>query len=119
MATSRPGAWDVVRFPYAYEDLPEVVKERPAVVGPAVDGVAMVVLIKVTGHGPRPEYPGEVRLADWEEAGLSKPSTARCSKAYMVPEADLDGLPVLGTLTRRDAGAVLGGLLEAGKVELP
>ena len=79
----------------------------------------MVVLVKVTGHGPRPEYPGEVRLVNWELEGLSKPATARCSKAYMVMLADLNGLLVLGALTGRDADTVFAGLVEAGKPQVP
>lgn len=92
-------------------------KERPAVVA-SVDGEsAVLTLLKVTGHGPRPEFPGEVRLADWAAAGLTKPSTVRCSKAIRVALKELPTCQLIGSLTRRDADAVLDGLLDAGTVE--
>lgn len=74
--TLRP--YDVWRLSFEYEDQPGVSKMRPVVVG-AVDGeCAAVLVVKVTGHGPRSEFPGEVRLSGWRDAGLDKPSVARC-----------------------------------------
>lgn len=117
MASRALGPFDVLRVPFAYEDKPGVFKERPAVVASVDGGRAAVVLVKVTGHGPRPEFPGEVRILDWAEAGLSKPSTARCSKVVRVPVDAMLGCELIGSLTQRDADAVLRGLLEAGKAE--
>ena len=34
---------------------------------------------------PRTDFPGEVFLNDWAEAGLPKPSVARCSKLAQIP----------------------------------
>lgn len=117
MTSRPPRPFDVLRVPFAYEDKPGVFKERPAVVA-SVDGEsAVLTLVKVTGHGPRPEFPGEVRLADWAAAGLTKPSTVRCSKAIRVALDEFPTSQFVGSLTRRDADAVLGGLLDAGTVE--
>ena len=119
MTTSKvPGQFDVVRVPFAYEEKPGVFKDRPTVVAARDDECAVLVLAKVTGHGPRWGFPGEVRLMDWEEAGLSKPSTVRCSKTVEVSIDFLIGKEVLGALSERDSAAVLEGLAEAHKVRL-
>lgn len=76
---------------------------------------AFVLAVKVTGHGPRPEYDGEIRLVDWAEAGLDKPSTARCSKTLIVPRKAFDGRVRYGRLSRRDSDAVANALKALGK----
>lgn len=45
----------------------------------------MLLSVKVTSHPPRQGIEGEIPLLDWQAAGLSKPSTARCSKTILVP----------------------------------
>lgn len=76
-----PQLYDVWRMPFEYEDQPGVFKNRPVIVG-GIDEESVevfVLSITVTSHPPRPNYFGEVPILDWKEAGLSKPSTARCS----------------------------------------
>lgn len=109
-------AFEVRRVAFAYEDDPGKAKERPVIVAHVSQGEALVLVVKVTGHGPRPEFPGEVRLLDWEQAGLSKPSVARCSKTAAVPLSMLEAAPVYGRLSARDEEAVAAGLHEAGVV---
>ena len=104
---------------FEYEDVPGTYKERPVVVGAVSDDVAVVLLAKVTGHGPRLEFPGEVRLADWREAGLDKPSTVRCSKTVEVDIRDVEETRLVGRLSERDAESVRRGLYEAGKTDRP
>ncbi len=101
---------------FEYEDMPGVSKERPVVVGRVDEGLACVLVVKVTGHGPRPEYPGEVRIEDWEEAGLGKPSTARCSKTMLVPSDAFASQIRYGRLSTRDELAVESALRELGMV---
>lgn len=119
MTTEPVEPFQVRRIPFEYEDRPGTYKERPVVVG-AVDGErALVLLAKVTGHGPRREYPGEVRLVDWGQAGLTKPSTVRCSKTVEVDLPDIEGAQLLGMLSESDAIAVRAGLYAAGKIVAP
>ena len=109
-----PAPYEVWRLEFEYEDQPGVAKARPVVVG-AVDGERAVVLaVKVTGHGPRPGFLGEVRLEDWQEAGLEKPSVARCSKTLVVPTAAFAGKHRYGELTDRDSLRVAQALRETG-----
>lgn len=101
-----PRPYDVWRLSFEYEDQPGVSKMRPVVVG-AVDGErAAVLVVKVTGHGPRAEFPGEVRLSGWRDAGLDKPSVARCSKTLVVPTEAFAGQLRYGHLNEEDALAV-------------
>ena len=108
--------FDVLRVPFEFEDRPGVCKIRPVVVASVQNGSALL-LVKVTGHGPRKEFPGEVRLADWEEAGLSKPSTVRCSTSVVVDLGDLESFGHLGHLSEGYSARVVDGLIEAGKIE--
>ncbi len=76
------------------------------------DSIATIVAVKVTSHAPRDWMPGEVRLLDWRESGLAKPSVARCSKVLEIQEADVKY--VIGHLTTRDRSAVTAGLRDVG-----
>ena len=117
--TNNPIApYQVRRLAFEYEERPGTYKERPVIVGAVDETVAVVLLVKVTGHGPRREYPGEVWLEDWRSEGLTKPSTARCSKTVEVDVSDVEMSPMLGSLSERDAQAVRQGLLDAGKISL-
>lgn len=82
---SVPRPYDVWQMSFEYEDQPGVAKVCPVVIGAVDGGRAVVLAVKVIGHGPRPEFPGEVRLRGWKDAGLGKPSVVRCSKTLVVP----------------------------------
>ena len=75
---------------------------------------------RITAHnnalalGPRPEFPGEVRLRGWKDAGLDKPSVARCSKTLVVPTEAFAGQMRYGHLNEEDALAVAEALREVG-----
>ena len=115
MTTSRtPRLHDVWRLSFEYEDQPGIAKERPVVIGALDEENAVVLAVKVTGHGPRLGYPGEVRIEDWKAAGLDKPSVARCSKSLVVPLAAFVNQKRYGTLTDRDSLAVARALSELG-----
>lgn len=103
--------FQVRRLAFEYDEAPGTFKERPVVVAHVEGSKALVV--KVTGHGSRPGFPGEVRLLDWIAAGLSMPSVARCSKVASVPLGQLAQAPLYGSLSSRDADAVVMGLHEA------
>ena len=60
----------------------------------------------MTSHPPRVNFPGEIPILDWGEAGLSKPSTARCSKHLLVPISAFHGAFRYGRLSKRDEIAV-------------
>ena len=99
---------------FRYEDQPGKSKERPVVVGAISEQSAEIFLlaVKVTSHAPRPEFPGEVALLDWQQAGLEKPSVVRCSKHLVVPIDVLLGQRKYGRLSNRDSMAVLSALKE-------
>lgn len=99
---------------FQYEDQPGKSKERPVVVAAVSKKAAEVLLlaVKVTSHAPRAEFPGEVVLLDWQQAGLEKPSVARCSKHLVVPIEVLHGQRKYGQLSSRDCLAVLSALKE-------
>lgn len=106
--------FDIVVVRFAFEDKHEVSKPRPAVVVGLSDGKAQLTFAKVTSHEPRPECPGKVRLLDWKDEGLAKPSTVRCGKLVSLPEEKVR--TVVGHLTDRDALAVCAGLDEAASL---
>lgn len=116
MTKSEPRAFEVWRLAFVYEDQPDVIKERPTIVGvvDSVHGFALVV--KLTSHGPRPEFPGEIRIVDWKQAGLEKPSTARCSKTMLVPLGAFEGARRYGALSQGDADAIESALRSLGKI---
>lgn len=108
----RPG--DVWKLDFAYEEDPSISKKRPVVVAVVQESADRAVVVKVTGHGPRREFPGEIRLADWKEAGLSKPSTVRCSKSLSVGLESFDGAQYYGSLSTGDKAEVFAALQEIG-----
>ncbi len=103
-----PKRFEVWRMAFKFEDKPNVTKERPVVIGAVSSRSAevFVLSVKVTSHAPRSDWPGEVILLDWKEAGLEKPSVARCSKHMVVPIETLLGNKKYGRLSERDALAV-------------
>lgn len=112
--------YEVWRLPFEYDDQPGVFKQRPVIVGGIEESTieVFVVSVKVTSHPPRPNFPGEVPLLDWAEAGLTKPSTARCSHVARVPKSYFEGRFKYGTLSKRDASAVEEALQQLGMVIL-
>lgn len=105
---------EVRRLWFAYEDDPARGKHRPVVIGLVDHDSGDCLVVKVTGHGPREGFDGEVRLLDWQQAGLSKPSTARCSKVAVVPLRALLGSEVYGLLSLRDSIRVRAALCDLG-----
>ena len=116
MTTNSPRPFEVWRLEFVYEDQPEVSKVRPAIVAVVDHDKDTALVAKVTGHGPRPEFPGEVRIVDWKQAGLTKPSTVRCSKTMTVPLAALDNASRYGPLSKEDARAVEQALRDLGAI---
>lgn len=89
---------------------------QPAIVAVVDHDKDIAFVAKVTGHGPRPEFPGEVRIIDWQQAGLTKPSTARCSKTITVPLAAFNNASRYSPLSEEDARAVEQTLRDLGAI---
>ncbi len=113
--TPKPG--DVWRLEFAFEDDPSKAKRRPVVVAIVEEAADRAIVVKVTGHGPRKEFPGEIRLRDWKSAGLSKASTVRCSKYLSVGLEAFERAQFYGSLSIADERAVFGALREIGLIE--
>ena len=82
---SVPRPYDVWQMSFEYEDQPGVAKVRPVVIGAVDGGRAVVLAVKVTGHGPRPEFPGEVRLRGWKDAGRTSPRSPDALRRLSCP----------------------------------
>lgn len=113
---SLPHKYDVWKLPFAFEDNPSVTKDRPVVVGHVMqhENTVLVLVIKVTSHSVRPNVPGEVELLDWAQAGLDKPSVARCSKQLLVDKSAFKNQVKFGSLSTGDAKAVNTALIKLG-----
>ena len=74
---------------------------------------SLVLTFKITSKPPRGNYPAEYRLLQWREAGLTKPSTVRCSKLLRIPDEDF--MDRVGILQLRD----IRGVQEIIRRELP
>ena len=113
MTTNEPKLWEVQRFEFAFEEEPQKTKMRPVIIAAKDNSCEelIVLSVKVTSHPPRKGFQGEVALLDWETAGLSKPSTARCSKYLLVPMKAFAGCFCYGRLSKRDESAVRQALL--------
>lgn len=116
MTSSGPQLWDVWRLAFEYEDMPGKKKERPVIIGAIDGGNALALVVKVTSHAPRNDFPGEVALKDWREAGLSKPYTARCSKTLLIPLEAFEHLQRYGHLSKEDSTSVLEALRSLNKI---
>lgn len=115
MSSSRqPVPGDVWRLEFAFEEDPSISKMRPVVVAVVEESSCRAVVVKVTGHGPRREYPGEIRLKDWGRAGLAKPSTVRCSKSLSVELAVFESAQYYGHLSNDDELQVFAALRGVG-----
>lgn len=106
MSDCPPELYEVWKLEFEYEDRPGIVKMRPVIIGANADGGDAVLIVKVTGHGPRKEYPGEIWIRDWKEAGLEKRSVARCSKSVIVPIEAFRSAELYGKLSQRDADTI-------------
>ncbi|MBT1169847.1 MULTISPECIES: hypothetical protein [Bifidobacterium] len=65
------------------------------------------VAVKLTSN-PKWEGAGDVQLLDWEQAGLTHVTTARCAQLVRFKRKDLQGYT--GTLSREDAIRLVGAL---------
>lgn len=93
-------AFDVYRMPVRFEE--DKTRSRNHYVTCVVvddDGDGGVA-VKLTSN-PKWNDVGDVRLLDWEQAGLSHGTTARCSQLIRFRREDLQGYT--GTLSRDDA----------------
>jgi len=98
-----PGDLVLVRFPFTD---PATTKKRPALLLGRVarsprNRLATVAMI--TSQLESPALDGDVRLSDWETAGLLHPSLLRLAKVATVDE-DLVDKPI-GRLSKRDLAA--------------
>lgn len=113
---SSPKIYEVWKVAFFYEDQPNIFKWRPVVVVDVneKEGTVVVAGAKVTSHAPRTEFPGEVVLSNWREAGLSKPSVVRCSKIAQFLASDFEGCFKYGKLSLIDQTTVQKALEEVG-----
>ena len=83
MTTLPLNKWDIWLAKIAFEDAPEIIKNRPVLV--INNNTFLVLSLKITSHSPRDNYSGEYQIIKWREAGLLKPSTIRTSKKLFLP----------------------------------
>lgn len=116
MNKATPQIGEIWRMAFAYEDTPNRYKIRPVVIADidVKNGRVCVMAIQVTSPAPRPNYPGEVVIQDWQTAGLVKPSVARCTKRATVAMGIFQNSRKYGKLSFRDAAAVDRALTELG-----
>ena len=106
MTGSEPEVGQLRRFPYEFEDKPSKSKFRPVIVALVCKDEGFAMLVKVTSHAPRENFPGELRLLDWEQEGLDHESTVRCSKTRNAAIAEVASTPLIGYLSKRDLETV-------------
>lgn len=108
--------FEVHKIAFEFEDKPGLYKKRPVIViaSKQFSSVTLVLSVKVTSHAARKDYPGEIELLDWKEAGLQKPSTARCSKLARVPIDQFTEKTLYGRLSHRDSRRIYEALLNIG-----
>ncbi len=87
---------------FEYEDQPGKSKRRPAAVAAVRAEYGTVIVAKVTSHLPREGFEGELEIKDWKAAGLSKPSTIRCSKLMSIDIGRFAILERIGRLSDMD-----------------
>ena len=93
-------SFDVYRMPVRFEE--DSTRSRNHYVACVIvdtDGEGGVA-VKLTSN-PRWNDIGDTRLLDWEHAGLSHVTTARCAQLVRFSRKDLQGYT--GTLSREDA----------------
>ena len=94
---------DVVLAQFPYEDNPNMMKLRPAVVIGIQNNNLTVVALKITSTPPRDKF--DYELVNWALAGLKDVSTVRTSKnAIIVIQAIVRKI---GSLTQSDFQEVM------------
>lgn len=97
MTPNNPVKWEIWLVNMPYEEGIGV-KVRPALV---IDPHTCTVLVgKMTSHAPRPNYPYEYSLLDWQGAGLRCQTTLRLSQIPELPCTSF--LKKLGTVQPQD-----------------
>ncbi|KAB8294329.1 hypothetical protein DSM100685_0457 [Bifidobacterium avesanii] len=92
--------FDVYRMPVRFEeDRTRSRNHYVTCIVVDVDGNGGVA-VKLTSN-PKWNDAGDVRLLDWEQAGLTHATTARCAQLVRFRREDLQGYT--GTLSREDA----------------
>ena len=76
--------WDIWLADVPFEDI-EGSKPRPVLIIDPTN--ALVTTFKITSHEPRND-PAEYRVIKWRGAGLTNPSTIRCSKIIALERED-------------------------------
>ena len=107
MTTSGVKPYDVWLMWVEFPDHPGAGKVRAVVVTEVGDDSVSGVIVKVTGNINWNE-PGDIVLADWQQAGLLKPSLVRCGQRYEFLPGDL--YKWFGSLSNSDAAKVADGL---------
>jgi len=102
--------FDVVSVPFPYTDRP-MRQRRPALVvvragTRADDRLGMVVMITAAENRP---WPGDVRLADAQRAGLSIPSVVRPTKIATIEAVQASRI---GSITPAERRAVRAAIVE-------
>lgn len=103
---NKPRVFDVWFANYSYADNPHRSKNRPVIILSVDDQRATVLSLKVTSNIWRSE-PGYVLLQDWHEAGLRKPSAARCQDILEIPMSKIIKNTDFGRLTVSDADRIV------------
>lgn len=108
-----PQIYDVWLMRVENPDHPGVGKVRPVIVTHVDDDRLSGIVVKVTSVTTWGEL-GDVKLLDWQQEGLYKPSTARCSQRFWFGTRDL--LKHFGRLSPRDALSIDAGLKGTGDI---
>lgn len=88
--------WDIWLAKVAYEDQPDVYKERPVIVYSETE--FFILSLKVSSQNPH-TYRGDYELQKWKEAGLHKPSFVSLKLINIKPD---DMLHKIGRLIGAD-----------------
>lgn len=88
---------DVYLVLYPFDD-EEFEKLRPGIIFDTKGNQSIV--IKVTSHEERSNDSGDIQIVHWSEAGLQKPSVARCSNFVPLDHSKIERY--LGTLHTED-----------------
>ena len=89
---------DVVICKFPFDDSPDKIKVRPAVVMEITAGGLVVLVLKATSKPPRNRF--DYKLVDWDLAGLHKESTVRSNKDELILRSDV--AKRIGSLTIND-----------------